>query len=364
MKGKHAGQHAPRIVGTGLIALDVVYRDRGARPKQIATGGTCGNVLAILAYLGWRSVPLARFADDPACKRITADLARWEVDTSLLSIEPSTPTPIIIEHLTTADHGQTKHSFSWNCPCCGQWLPRYSPVPARSFVKLASELPDAEVFFFDRPSPGALKAAAHYATTGALIVFEPSAKGRPESFAQALELAHVVKYADERMERLPVPVSGLPRLILEIKTRGESGLQYRCMLPAQKKHGWRSMRAIKAPSILDTVGCGDWCTAGLLMRIGAAGVEGLRAMHASDIRAGLRYGQALAAWNCSFLGARGGMYERNATETARDVAAILDGRTTVLSSVAEPFNRRGSQTMSRLCATCGTNGERLARHPG
>ena len=352
-------QHAPRIVGTGLVALDVVYRDHGEKPAQIATGGTCGNVLAILAYLGWRSVPLARFADDPARKSIAAELARWNVDTSFLSIEPLAATPIIIEHLTTTEQGQARHSFSWNCPCCGQWLPRYSPVPARSLRELDGSLPEAEAFFFDRPSPGALEAAARYAEQGALIVFEPSAQGNPKSFSRALELAHVVKYADNRMERLPVPASKLPRLILEIQTRGHHGLRYRSKIPALKKQDWRALPAFRAPRVLDTVGCGDWCTAGLLARIGAAGVSGLMSMRADDIRDALQYGQALAAWNCGFVGARGGMHERTAAQMNREVTEILEGRTAVLGD-SKPATRR-AQTMSMLCAACRTNGERAAR---
>ncbi len=351
----------PRIIGTGLVALDIVYRNHAATPSQIATGGTCGNVLAILAYLGWRSVPLARLADDPARKCIAADLERWDVDTRLLSIEPLAGTPIVIENLVMKEQGEVRHSFSWNCPCCGQWLPRYSPVPAKALRDLKGELPEAAVFFFDRASPGALEAAAYYAEQGALIVFEPAALGKPELFTRALELSHVVKYADNRMERLPVPADKLPRLILEVQTRGHNGLRYRCALTTRSKNVWHTLRAFHAPRVLDTVGCGDWCTAGLLSLIGEAGASGLKSMKSNDIREALQYGQSLAAWNCGFLGARGGMYERSVAQMKGDVEEIRNGRVTVLGSPAPAMNR--AQTMSIICSACHTSGERTVRQP-
>lgn len=350
----------PRIVGTGLVALDIVYRNRATTPSHVATGGTCGNVLAILAYLGWRSVPLARLADDPARKRIVADLERWDVDTSFLSIGPVAGTPIVIENLTATEQGEVRHSFSWNCPCCGEWLPRYNPVPAKALRNLKG-LPDAEIFFFDRASPGALEAATYYAERGALIVFEPAALGKPELFTRALELSHVVKYADNRMERLPVPTEKLPSLILEVQTCGHNGLRYRCALSARSKSVWHTLRAFHVPRVLDTVGCGDWCTAGLLSRIGSAGVSGLKSMKSKAVQDALQYGQLLAAWNCGFLGARGGMYERSVEQMNGDIEEIRNGRVTVLGPPAPTAKR--AQTMSKICSACQASEERMVRWP-
>ena len=52
---------------------------------------------------------------------------------------------------------------------------------------------------------------------------------------------------------------------------------------------------------------GDWCTAGLLAKLAAGGQERMRGAGAEGVREALRYGQALAAWNCAFEGARGGI---------------------------------------------------------
>ena len=39
------------VVGAGLVALDVVLDERTATPPRLWAGGTCGNVLSILAFL-------------------------------------------------------------------------------------------------------------------------------------------------------------------------------------------------------------------------------------------------------------------------------------------------------------------------
>ena len=52
----------PKIIGVGLVSLDFVV---GTTVRSWA-GGTCGNVLAILAHLGWDAWPVARLDNDAA----------------------------------------------------------------------------------------------------------------------------------------------------------------------------------------------------------------------------------------------------------------------------------------------------------
>jgi hypothetical protein len=50
------------------------------------------------------------------------------------------------------------------------------------------------------------------------------------------------------------------------------------------------------------------CTAGLLLRIAAKGFAKINKSTDEQIAGAIRFGQALAAWNCHFEAARGGMY--------------------------------------------------------
>ena len=69
----------PKVFGAGLIALDVVIGATPEAPVRSYAGGTCGNVLAILAFLGWEAYPIARLNADVASERVRSDLSRWGV---------------------------------------------------------------------------------------------------------------------------------------------------------------------------------------------------------------------------------------------------------------------------------------------
>jgi len=63
---KQAGTRRPTVFGSGLIALDLIVSPESSSSFQAHAGGTCGNVLTVLAYLGWASYPVARLGDDAA----------------------------------------------------------------------------------------------------------------------------------------------------------------------------------------------------------------------------------------------------------------------------------------------------------
>src|SRR5690348_5521733 len=70
----------PLIVGTGFIALDVLITHESPDQLFFSAGGTCGNILAILGYLGWSSVALSRLSKDFAGEWVFGDLRRWGVN--------------------------------------------------------------------------------------------------------------------------------------------------------------------------------------------------------------------------------------------------------------------------------------------
>ena len=83
----------------GLVALDVILRTDGHVPPQHHAGGTCGNVLAILAYLGWSAYPVARLRPGAAADEIRADLAQWNVKSDFLARKRDGSTPIIVQRI-------------------------------------------------------------------------------------------------------------------------------------------------------------------------------------------------------------------------------------------------------------------------
>jgi hypothetical protein len=191
----------PFAIGTGLLALDDVRIDGDERPPRRWAGGTCGNVLLALRYLGWQTAPVARLRPGTAADRILDDLRTWGASTEFISLEADGSTPVIVHRIGRSTSGEPYHTFSWRCPTCGKRLPGYKPVLASTAREIASRLGSPQVFFFDRVSRGALLLAGEASARGAAVVFEPSFVGHPGLFREAWKLSDVVKFSHERSSR-------------------------------------------------------------------------------------------------------------------------------------------------------------------
>lgn len=352
MTGKHKATKVaahPIVVGTGLVALDAVVSADESVPVRYWAGGTCCNVLMALSYLGWSARPVARLALDDAADLLLQDVRRWRVSEQFIRLEDDGSTPIIVQRITKSPDGRVRHSFSWRCTVCGARHPSYKPELLSTAEIIAPKLKKVSVFFFDRVSAAALLLAKTAAETGALVVFEPSGIGNPVLFRQAWEIAHVVKYSHERLEEFPeLDEENSPLLVIE--TLGDAGLRYRWRKPKTKFGSWIESKAIPVDTIKDTAGSGDWCTAGLLSRLATEGFKGFCSASAVTIAEGIRYGQALAAWNCRYEGARGGMYAVTRRQFQIQIGEIVSGATSVIRVAKESAN--GATRPNVVCRAC------------
>jgi fructokinase len=341
------------IFGTGLIALDAVFSESDKQPKLWA-GGTCGNVLTILSFLGWKSFPIARLNGDPASRLVKKDMEKWGVRLDFASLEPTSHTPVVIQRIKRNSAGQLFHRFSWHCPKCGGWLPTYKPVLASAAGQVAARLGTPTVFFMDRLSCGALALAQVCAANGAVVVFEPSGLGDKKLFRQALEVSHIVKYSSDRITHLnEFATSKAP--LLQIETLGAEGLRFKCHTSGYKTDRWQELEAFRITGIKDAAGAGDWCTAGILDKAACGGLQELKRLSKRKLQDALRFGQALATWNCRFEGARGGMYVTSRNRFDEEIQKILAGNPSVPRP--EPSLRLASNILECFCPRCrGGNG--------
>jgi sugar/nucleoside kinase (ribokinase family) len=345
----------PKVFGAGLIALDLVMGINPQSPVQSWAGGTCGNVLSILAFLGWDAFPVARLNGDPASERVKADMARWGVRLDFVGCSPTSHTPIVIQEIRRGRNGSPTHRFSWSCPRCGQWLPSFKSVTLDAVETVAPSLPKSSVFFMDRLSRAALRLAVRASDEGAIVIFEPSSRSDPTLFAEALRIAHIVKYSDQRLAAVDGVMRGDSATLLEVKTLGAEGLKYRHRL-GRTASEWAHLSAVPAPRLSDSCGSGDWCTAGLLAKVAVGGQKGFRSGGAAAIKCALRYGQVLAAWNCGFEGARGGMYAVDRETFMQQVEALVSGRKVVVTEVAKTV--QGSVVPCPACPPDEPRGKR------
>jgi sugar/nucleoside kinase (ribokinase family) len=340
---------APICMGTGLIALDIVTSGEEEAPPRFWAGGTCGNVLTILAYLGWRSYPVVRLGDDSAAKRIARDMRQYNVDLRYLSYDENVNTPIVVERIFPSTDGTPTHRFYWVCPNCGNWLPRYRPVPLREVEALSEGLPKMTCFFFDRVSAAALYLAKKARGQGALVVFEPPRIKESEEFEQAIDACDILKYSNERTKNFTKSAyESSAHLVIE--TLGAEGLRYRLRREGRCEE-WKLLRAFCVTNVRDAAGAGDWCSAGIIEVLGKVSESSIELASEERIIKALRYGQALSALNCSFEGARGAMYGLNKNEFNREVHAILDQKQSQIP-VVDALPSKAKKAIKCICPGC------------
>ena len=289
----------PKILGTGLIALDIVL-DSDQNLLGYGLGGSAGNVLSILGTLGWLSSPVGKLGCDVAADIILKEFKSLNANLDLVVQEHSDSTPVIYQHQLNVGGGKT-HMFSFSCPVCGvkrSWKSPNIELPPKQVLDAIN--PD--VVYLDRATSIGIEIAEYYKNQNAMIFFEPSTVGNdPELFKRVLAVADIVKYADDRLEDLEA--YDRSHIFIEICTMGSEGLRFRApSLGAD----WVHLDAFRAPHVIDTSGAGDWCTSGMLYYLFKQEPNcSVDKITYNNLNEALRFGQALSALNCMAMGARG-----------------------------------------------------------
>lgn len=320
---------APVAVCAGYMPLDIIVRGRQVWRRA---GGTAGNVSAILAFLGWRSMLAGRVGEDEAGAELVGDLQAAGVDCELLQQDPGGDTNRLVHRI-----GAPHHRYQYTCPCCDQRLPRSRPLVLSQAEEVVSAVPAPAVYFFDRANVATVRLAELYASAGALIVFEPSTPANARLLQRALAAARIVKSSDEHgpsPKQSPIPRADQVRIV----TSGVGGARFRV-----GDGPWLQFTAHVVPTMVDAAGAGDWMTAAII-----DGIARTRARTEEAIGAALEVGQSLAALNCGLPGARALMEHRTRNEVLGLAAKLReDGEYPVLETApirAAPIEAR--------CAWC------------
>ena len=333
-------------VGAGLVALDIVITSDSQNIPRVWAGGSCGNVLTILAFLGWDSYPVARLGNDQAANILIEDLTRWKVRTTRVRKSGFGTTPIIVHRIGTDYQGIPWHRFEWTCPRCGAWLPRYRPVPLKDIDFDHQEDLTPQVFYFDRSSPSSLELAKRSKEKGALVFFEPSGVGDKRLFSKCLAVSDIVKYSHERMGHVQ-EITSCTAIGLEIETLGSQGARYR-VRKESRASGWQTVKAHPVKDLKDAAGSGDWCSAGIIHLLGQRGAM-VKDLGNEDIDDLLTFGQALAALNCSYEGARGLMYGISKKRLQSLVNHVIQGKN---PGVSLEQSQRENKVFELICPRC------------
>jgi sugar/nucleoside kinase (ribokinase family) len=337
------------VAGTGFIPLDIVYRDDAPKRMRATTGGTCGNVMAILAFLGWDSYPIARHDQSAIAQTIKDDLKPWGIHQDFLHVGPTALPPVVVQRIFAKPRGGKTHSFLWTCPGCGAPLPTYKPVLASRVPEIVARLPKVKAFFFDRVSRAALDLAKAASEAGSVVIFEPSMIGEPRLFTEALSICHVLKYSQERITNVN-ELRGKANPPIEIETLGSAGVRYRF-----GKRRWIEMGAYALARPIDTSGAGDWLTAGLVHKLCQRGRRGLDKVTEHQVEDAIKLGQAMATWNCQFQGARGAMYGAIWKEWKDSVQHVLSAGMATTGPAVMERSRSCPEVLYEICCQNGSS---------
>ncbi len=303
---------ALQIVGAGLITLDLIVEDLHSHRYWHQAGGTCGNVLSILSYLGHRTAAVVRIGQDRAGDILAKRLAALGVDCRYVLKDQQVATSRIVEIIRAGK--LPTHRFLFKCPLCKRRLPRNGSPTLELVDRSSADLGKSDVFFFDRTSDAILAMAREAKKAAALLVFEPARAGNSDEFAEALRCSDVVKYSGQRLraslDALLRPAASTPRLVIE--TLGSRGLRYRLRNFDAVLGDWLHQEPVKTATIVDTAGAGDWCTAGFLTRLLA--YDPCTRWEPASVDSALAYGQALAAASAAFQGPLGYLEAISSTE--------------------------------------------------
>lgn len=283
-------------IGAGLISLDVLIKDEGSRPVSYYVGGTCGNVLMILSYMGWNSFPVARLDGTKHTKLLLADMHKHGVDTRYITTEDGS-TPVIIQRNIIDKDGNPTHRFEFKDNKGRLYLDFRSLTKKQAESVIESVDFNPRVFFFDRVSPAIIDMAEEFKSRRAVVFFEPSCKTTTKGFEKCVELADIIKFSDQRICDVSCFESKERKLI--IQTMGREGLRFR------RDSEWIKVLPIDNHNIIDTAGAGDWTSAAFIDLMFSGDTISLSGAGLCELSEILYQAQAFGSLSCSYEGARG-----------------------------------------------------------
>ena len=288
------------IVGAGLISLDVLIRDGERLPVSYYVGGTCGNVMMILAHMGWDVYPIARLDGTKDTARLLADMKKNRVHTDFISTSDG-KTPVIVQRNFINKDGVPTHRFE-SRNNMGRFYLDFKSLTLKQADDVIARIDFVpKVFFFDRVSPAILKLANVFKGKGSVVFFEPSSRGGDvKTFNKCVEVADVVKFSDQRIKDYHQFDDVEDKLF--IQTQGAQGLTYRL------NSCWTHLEPMVNDNVVDTAGAGDWTAAALINEL-YKDKEKQEIFHFTPaaIAEALNVAQRIGAQSCSYEGARGMM---------------------------------------------------------
>ena len=262
-------------------------------------GNTCGNVAAILPYLGVQTYPIGHFDLSEQGLQIKNDLKRYGADVRFVENSDKGGTTLL-RCTHKRDKATGEHTTSFRATSPG------SRFPKRRFIRVRDEAPTfiqhldfvPDVFFFDASEAGLRYLANELRGRGTLVYFEPESDADKKKFLKAVEVSDIIKFSHEKVSDLSFVEQHTDKLF--IRTMGAEGLEFNLC-----GQGWKKVASVPNDNVVDWEGAGDWTTSQFIACLCEKDILSVAKMTTERVREYLEIACKTASRSVSYLGSKG-----------------------------------------------------------
>lgn len=304
------------VLGTGNFALDIVYQreypegfDPGKKRNPFIdklvieeVGNTCGNVMAMLPYLGVATYPIGHFDESREGLKITADLKRYGADTRFVKNSPAGGTTLMTCIHKLDQNGQ--HIMSHRSTAPNSHFPKRKQLRKDEVPLFLAELdfkPDA--YFFDVSDAGPRELAKALKEQGVLVYYEPEDNKEMSKFLRCVEVSDIIKFSGARIVDIAFVAQYPDKLF--IRTMGEDGMEYNLL-----GKGWKKIAPVPNDHVVDWEGAGDWTSSVIIAELCKQGKLNIAKLSDKDIRQVLETAAATASRSVSYMSSKGMIHSK------------------------------------------------------
>ena len=262
-------------------------------------GNTCGNVAAILPYLGVESFPIAHLDLSEQGLKIKDDLRRYGADIRFVENSVNGGTTLL-RCTHKRDKMTGEHTTSFRATSPGSRFPRRRFLRVRdeapAFIEKLDFVPD--VFFFDAAEAGLRYLATELRGRGTLIYFEPESDAEKNKFLKAIEVSDIVKFSHENVNDMDFTTQYPDKLF--IRTLGADGLEFNL-----RGQGWIKVAPVPNDNVVDWEGAGDWTTSQFIATLCERDILSIPQMTVEAVRECLEIACKTASCSVSYLTSKG-----------------------------------------------------------
>ena len=269
-----------------------------------SVGNTCGNVAAILPYLGVQTFPIVHLDQSEQGYLIKNDLQRYGADVRFVQNSANGGTTLL-RCTHKRDKMTGEHTTSFRATSPGSRFPR------RRFMRVRDEAPAfmenldfvPDIFFFDAAEAGLRYLASELRKKGTLVYFEPESDADKAKFLKAVEVSDIVKFSHEKVGNLDFVAQNSDKLF--IRTMGAEGLEFNLC-----GQGWVKIDPVPNDNVVDWEGAGDWTTSQFIACLCEKDMLSVAQMTVESVRRCLEVACSTASRSVSYMGSKGMISDR------------------------------------------------------